>query len=139
MFVDDDAVKASVAAALHKAVADLPTLWTQVIGDANEAAYRQIIAHFVVLGYTQAQIDTWDSGPTYQKFIARYQALIDGAGDKNEVGEWRTELDYWRGLLETIQTLEVAAEVVDPHTGGSTVGRGDMSNSSDIFSLDTEW
>ncbi len=145
-FVADSIVKDSVASGLHKDVADLESFWTTIIADANLAAYDEIVGHFLLLGYTKAQIDTWDRGITFQKFIARYQSLIDGAGDKTEVGEWRTELDYWRGKLKEITTLEIAAVITDPADGTSDIGRGELSTSNDIFVLDpnnrgniTEW
>lgn len=145
-FVTDAVVKASVAAGLHQDVADMQAYWTTAIADANAAAYRQIVDHFLTLGFTKAQVDAWDSGADYQKFLARYQALIDGAGDKPDVGEWRAELDYWRGKLGEIQNLVVDDELPGQAETGSIVGHGNLKTSDDIFRLSprgrgrvTEW
>lgn|GEM_PF-5902160 len=136
-FVTDAQVKTSVAAALHKASADLPSFWTDIITDANVAAYDDICGHFLDLGFTQAQVDSWDRGVTFNKFLARYQALIDGAGDQDDVGEWREELNYWRQKLTDISTLEVDDELEEPDSSGS-VGHGNLSTSNDLFSLDQD-
>lgn len=130
-FVSDAVVTASVQAALHADT--LEDFWITIIADANAAAYRQILAHFIALGYTKAHVDLWDSGPDYQKFLARYQALIDGSGDTDKVGEWRKELDYWRGLLAAIQILETVSVVVPSDVPGSVVGHGKLSTATDIF------
>ena len=138
-FVLDAHVKQSVAGALHKPAGDLDSFWSDIIADANAAAYDQIVGHFVLLGYTQAQIDAWDSGITFQKFLARYQALIDGAGDRTEVGEWRKELDYWRGLLENVTSIDTSGAVVDPtQDAAGSVGHGSLSTTNDLFSLDPD-
>ena len=107
-FVTNAQVKTSVLAALHQS--SVSSYWDDAISDANTAAYDQICHHFLLLGYTQAQIDAWDRGVTFNKFLARYQALIDVAGDNPHVEEWRTELDYWRGKLEEITKLVFAME-----------------------------
>lgn len=138
-FCTDAQIKTSVAAALHVASASLESFWTDVITDANAAAYSQIVSRFLALGYTVTQINQWDQGATYQKFLARYQALIDGSGDKERVGEWRTELDYWRGKLEEVSQLEVSNELEEPTASDSArIGYGDLRTTSDLFRLDPD-
>lgn len=134
-FVTDAQVTASVAAALHKGVGDLDAFWAAVVTDANQAAYDAILDHFILCGYSAAQIGTWDRGATFQRFLARYQALIDGAGDKDEVGEWRTELDYWRKKLGQILTLDAGGAIADPVNAQGEVGHGSLSTTNDIFRL----
>lgn len=148
-FVSDTVVKASVAAALGKEPVDLESKWATLIADANTAAYDLICHRFILIGYSQAEIDAWDRGATFNKFLARYQALIDGAGDRETVGEWRAELNHWRSKFEEITTLDDGGKVVEPTTDSqSTVGYGTLSTRSDLFSLDpldsrrgepTEW
>ena len=137
-FVTDAQVKDSVAAALHTTAATLEAHWTQCVTDANTAAYDEIVGHFLDLGYSIDQIDSWDRGATFQKFLARYQALIDGAGDQDNVGEWRTELDYWRGRLEAVTSLQVDSELEETDDSSSNVGYGSLSTTDDIFSLDPD-
>jgi len=138
-FVTDTQVKTSVAGALHKSTADLPTWWNDIITDANVAAYDQICHHFLRLGYTQSQIDAWDRGATFNRFLARYQALIDGAGDGEDVGEWRTELDYWRGKLEEITTIDDGGALEEPEgDSAGTVSYGNLSTTTDLFGLDPD-
>lgn len=148
-FVTDAEVKASVAAALAKEPSALESKWTTLIADANTAAYDQICHRFILQGYSQAQIDAWDRGATFQKFLARYQALIDGAGDHNGVETWEKQLDYWRGKLEEIETLDDGGTAEEPENNSqSSVGHGSLSTSNDLFGLDpndrrrgrpTEW
>jgi len=130
-------VKASIAGALHVEVSVMAGFWTQVIADATTAAADEIYGHFLDLGYSTAQVLTWDRALTFSKFLARYQALIDGSGDKDDVGEWRTELDYWRGKLEEITTLEISDELADPVITG-TVGHGGLSTANDLYGLDSD-
>lgn len=137
-FTNDTVVKDSVAAALGQATADLESKWTTLVADANLAAYDQICHHFLLLGYSQTQIDAWDRGVTFNKFLARYQALIDGAGDRETVGEWRAELDYWRGKLEEVTAIDDGGELEEPDAGPGTVGHGTLSTSNDLFSLDAD-
>lgn len=138
-FCTDAQIKTSVAAALHTAAASLDSFWTDVITDANVAAYDQICHRFITLGYSQAQIDAWDRGATFNKFLARYQALIDGSGDKDAVGEFRRELDYWRGKLDEITTLDDGGATTDPAADAAgSVGHGSLSTTSDMFSLDPD-
>ena len=136
-FATTTEVKASIAGALHVDVSAMPSFWTQVIADSTTAASDDIYGHFIELGYTAPQVLAWDRALTFSKFLARYQGLIDGAGEKDDVGEWRTELDYWRAKLEAITTLEVDDELADPATGGN-VGHGSMSTATDLFGLDPD-
>jgi hypothetical protein len=138
-FVTDAQVKTSVAAALHKAAADLDSFWSDLITDANTAAYDQISSRFINLGYSQAQIDAWDRGATFQKFLARYQALIDGAGDRDDVGEWAKQLEYWRGLLDGLTSLDDGGAVSNPTADPTgNVGHGSLSTRNDLFRLDPD-
>lgn len=132
-------VKASVGAALHKSAADLnTTIWDQVIGDAITAAYDQIKMRFLPLGYTLAQIDAWDMGYTFNLMLARYQAIMDSSGDKDQVGEWRAELDYWRGKLDEVTTIIDGSVVDDPEEEAGTINHGTISTTSDLFRLDPD-
>ena len=141
-FVTDADVKASVVqAALSKGVADVSaTKWDKAVSDANQAAYDLIRDHWTDLGYSPAQIAAWQSGRTYQLFIARYQALMDGAGDNDKgLSEWRKELDYWRGKLDALTTIISGDATVVPTANESgVVGHGSLSTSNDLFRMDPD-
>ena len=149
-FVSDLKVKKAVVDSLKKAGVDVAgEIIDDLVANASDAAYRQIVNHFVCLGYTAAQADTWDLGATIQLNLARFQVLIDHNGDSQEIGEWRRELDYWRGQLEQAACLVAGGAQVEPDSGGtSEVGFGALDTSTDLFRLDpndsrrgqvTEW
>lgn len=132
-------IKTGLSAAIHKTSATISaTVWDDIISSANTAAYWLICEKLLKLGYSQAQIDAWDGGPIYQEFLARYQALIDGGGDKDSVGEWRRELDYWRKKLEDLTEISDGGVVDDAADISKLVGYGDLRTDDDLFVLDPE-
>lgn len=140
-FLTDTELKPSVVkAALHKGISDIAgDVWDAAIADANQAAYDLILVHFLELGYTVAQIATWGQGTTFQRYLARYQALIDAAGDSgDQTSEWRKELDYWRGKLDELTTLTTTTAVVEPGDSEGSVGHGDLSTTTDLFVMDPD-
>lgn len=142
-FCTDADVKTSVAnSALSKLAANIaPVKWDNAVLNANQAAYDLIHDHWISQGYTAAQVAAWQSGRTYQLFMARYQALMDAMGDSENAAmeQLRIELDFWRGRLFALTILVIDDDVEDPDDitiGG--VGHGDLSTARDLFQLDPD-
>lgn len=133
-FITDAQLKDAVASSLRKTAAALDAdVWDDPIAASNLVAYREILGHFLDLGYTKAQIDDWDRGPDFQRGLAQYEVLIKENGDGDQIGEWRTELDYWRKKLEALNQLETSSALVDPTTSTAIIGRGSLKTDTDLF------
>lgn len=103
-FITDAELKAAVAASLSKTDQDAidADIWDANIARRNLGAYRQITSAWASAGFTLAQITTWDLGPVFQENLALYEAMIKQNPARDQVGEWREELDYWRQELKDL-------------------------------------
>lgn len=87
----DAEIKASLAAAIHTALAELPADWDQIVQDANRRAKGQLVDFFRQGAYSDAQIDIWadststtDYGATYHKSQALYWCGVYGKAHLTE-------------------------------------------------------
>ncbi len=79
-FITDTQARQAVADALKVELASLPDYWTNLVSEANIAAYGEIQGCLIGRGYTQAQVDSWDRGAEFQKQLAVFWSLTRGGG-----------------------------------------------------------
>lgn len=136
-FTSDTEVKAEVANSIHLEAASMDDTWDEIITSSRLAAYRQIVGHFLGLGFTKTQIDEWDRGADFELHLAQYAVLIKHNSQAQEVGEWRVELDYWRQLLAETAVLEEDGEPQEPSSSTARISRGTLKVTNDMFVRDS--
>jgi hypothetical protein len=111
-----------VADALGTDVSQLPTRWTDLCADANTSATNDVSQLLMGLGYTQAQIDAWDSVTVYARDLGTFWALTrGGAGGEAYSDKALKSLDR-REELRGMTTLMIGGVAVAPPTNASAVG-----------------
>ena len=79
-FIDDATLTSYVKDQLKRSSsALLASDWASKITQANTRAYYDILAAFLIRGYTKAQVDTWDRGAEFQTDLGAFYALTNGA------------------------------------------------------------
>lgn len=132
-YVTDDELKDQVAAVLAKAGrVDLVGSYDTLISTGNLAAYRIICDTLLTRGFTQAQIDAWDSRVIFNRMLGIYWTLISGPGllDAKDI----LEPYNWEERLKTVQVS--ASGIVTTPAGAADVEGGDLDTTDDIFVLE---
>lgn len=129
-------VAAFIGTTPDKLTAESPH-WIRKAASANTDAYNEIRSRLVGRGYTTAQVDQWDRRAEYNRRIALYFALCDGAALKDADLEAVDKLKRWLDDLDTVVVL-IDGEEPELGSGSSGVNYGDMTNSGDTFT-DESW
>ncbi len=114
MYVTDQQILTDLAGILK--AADVTALltkgpwWSSVVALRHATVYQDIIQALVARGYTQAQIDAWDAGPTYERVLTVYWCLVDN-GVLSEAGA---------AFLEKAERYLKALDLVTLTTAGAT-------------------
>lgn len=121
-FVTDAELKSAVKAALGVDDADtLPTLWDNIITNANRQATNNIYEGLCSQGFTVGQVATWEMATQYALDQGTYWALIRGAGLGAYSGQKMDHLDHREELrTKTVLVVDGSATAVTP--GESDVG-----------------
>ena len=78
MFINAAALRPKLVATLQKVGIESGSYWDQIITDALDASYLDIVTAFAARGFTLTQINGWDFGATFQTELALYWALVKG-------------------------------------------------------------
>lgn len=108
------------------------TYWTTIITDANTEAYNAIRTKLLDRGYSVANIDAWDRRVEFNTKLGVCIALENGAASKNYPLEAVDRICKCREELENV-AIVVDDVVVDPESGNSRVGYGDVDTGADVF------
>ena len=111
-----------IADALGTTTDQLPGRWTEVCSDANASATNDITQLLMGLGYTQGQIDAWDSVGVYARDLGTFWALVrGGAGGESYSDKSLKALDR-RDELRGMTTLMIGGVAVAPPTNATAAG-----------------
>lgn len=121
-FVTDAALKAAVKAVLGVDDADsLPTLWDNIITNANRQATNNLYEGLCSQGFTVGQVASWAMAEQYALDQGTFWALVRGAGLGAYSGPKMDHLDHREELrTKTVLVLDGVATAVTP--GESDVG-----------------
>ncbi len=117
MFVSDAAILLKVSVLLKKidpttGESTLPAYWSVIVADAHQNAYNTILSRLSARGFVLSQILAWDRGPEFEKDLAVWWALSEGAGTLEQETRVPTAIDR----SEELMTVEVTnlGVAVDP-------------------------
>jgi hypothetical protein len=107
------------------------------IGDiatpSNARAYKEIVRRLTAIGYAQAQIDSWDDGPEFQRDLGLFFAFIDeglNAGERDKT--WLEQKDR-RLEIDTLKVLFIGGAPVSRQVPTAEFGSGTISTATDQF------
>lgn len=136
-FITDAQLRNAVAAMIKKDPAALEPFWAELIPIANESAYNQIVSALNDRGYTTAQIDAWDRGAEFQRYISIYEVMVlaQALTDFN-LENLRTFAARVNQLADVV--VKTGGEVIEAGADSpeSQVGYGSLSTTNDLFVLD---
>ena len=111
-----------VADALGTDITQLPERWNGICSDANLSATNDITQLLMGLGYTQGQIDSWDSVTVYARDLGTFWALTRGGlGGETYSDKALKSLDR-RDELRGMTTLMISGIAVAPPTNATAAG-----------------
>lgn len=138
-FLTDADLKTFLAAMLKKDPAALESFWNVLIPVANVSAYNQIVAALLDRGYTTTQIDAWDRGAEFQRYIGIYEVMVAGGGltefNLDNLRSFAQRLDQLADVVVETDGVPVPA---DSPSVDSQVGYGTLSTAGDLFVLDPD-
>lgn len=131
-FTTDATVKADVQRALHLANAnDLPPIWDGIVSKSRVRAYGDIVSGLVGRGFTYTVIAAWDRGAEFERDLALWWALNEGAALGAYPDKILDKLDRRPELATVIVTnTEGGVPVLK---GSGQIGRGALDDSDSIF------
>lgn len=138
-FLTDAQVKTKLAANLKVAEADLPDAWDEIVPDANTAGQNEVTQAITNLGYTAAQAATWDRAAEFNRDMALFWCLVNGAGLHGHDPTFIDKLDRRAELKEITAPILIGGEPVDPDDDSGGVGYGEFDTTDDRFTPDMTW
>jgi hypothetical protein len=133
-YITDAQLKQAVKDRLGLA-ADQPlaSRWDSIIADANQAGWQDIVNHLRARGYTQAQVDAWDSRAVFNRDQGLFWALTNGAGLHGFDDRYIGKLDR-RAELDGLVILIVGVATAPGDTAGEgQVKSGALKTDADLF------
>ena len=129
-FITPTEIKSRFCNMLKLDVNSPPEWMDDLIEDALDAAYQDIVAALSARGFTQAQIDDWAAGPAFNKDIGLWWACVKAGAFGAEYNPTLVkELDR-RKELTTYEVVSSGGTRTEP---GGIVGRGTLKNGPDTF------
>lgn len=141
-FITDAQLLARLLGALQKAELDTSGVWDQLVTDANQFAYTDIVQALTSRGFSAAQIASWDDGPQNNLILGVWWALTTAGSTKNYDQKFIDKFDI-RPALKT-QPLLIGGLWMKGATGpaqnpdliASKFTVGQLSSKHDRFRLD---
>lgn len=79
MFITPTQLLSAVASRLKVAgPGSLPDFWTDIVDQATNGSYQEIVGALLARGFSPAQIAAWDRGAEFQLSHGTYLALLNG-------------------------------------------------------------
>jgi hypothetical protein len=120
-WIDDTVILKAIAGRLSKAVADLePDIYLALAHKANLDATADLATIMLDLGYTPAQLDSWDYVAVYAERLAIYFAF--NTPPLNEPGVTAEKSLDCRDQLRKLTSIIIGGVAVAPAIGASAVG-----------------
>jgi hypothetical protein len=134
--VDAD-IKTALARRLGQDPSNLAAKWDDLCHDANLSAWHSVRAALLARGYTLGQMAGWDDGATYQKDVALYWALLNGATASLHAipAQDFAPLDRRKELAAVTLSNNAGAEITPVASaagGGVSGGRLDVTNAGKV-------
>jgi hypothetical protein len=135
-WITNNTLMVQVAARLGlQNAAALPEHWSQIIPDANDTAYNEIVGILVGRGFSLAQVNQFDNIQNWNRTIALGYAFQEAAlrGDQYQ----QVPIDKMMKLLEELPTKKCTVQgiLVLPTGTGVRIGAGPEYTGMDRIQL----
>lgn len=121
-----------LAGILKKVVADLDSYWTPIADAARLRAYNGIVTQLGARGFSLAQITAWISAAEFERDIALYFCLVEGAGTIGVDERIWQHLDRRQELLTAV-IVSTDGTGLQPHKANNQVTSGAQSDELSTF------
>jgi hypothetical protein len=133
-YLDNDAIKDAVAAALKVDVADIPENFLTAIPAAHQNAVDQLASFAASRGFTAGPPPAWAAGPGFERDQSVYWTLVKGAGLEAYDDRWVEKMNRLKEMMAATIT-DAAGAVIAPAASDTEVGFGLLDTKSDRLKL----
>lgn len=145
-FITDDELSEQVKSVLARPIGDtLATHWPSIVNAANRRALTEIKNALTRRGYTTAQIQLWDDGWVFQRYLGIYFSLKTLAAMQPDAYSSQN-MEVWNMLpqlygLDDTPAVMITTDgaIVDPANDYGQVAVGGFSSAGALFGyIDTQ-
>ena len=132
-FTVDATIKTDLQSALHLAnLSDVPAVWDNIITKSRLRAYGDIVSALLGRGFTMTVVSAWDRGSEFERDLALWWTLNEGATLGAYDDKMLSKLDRREELKTVIVTTGASSGTPALEPSGQ-IGQGYLDDSRSTF------